>query len=51
MNKITILLKTMNFRKLVLAALPVITFTILSVTLGVVGECVGIGSEIFCEDP
>jgi hypothetical protein len=48
MTKITSLIKTMNFRKLLIAGLPVITAIILSVTLGVAGECSGIGSEIVC---
>lgn len=49
MNKITILLKTMNFRKLLLAALPVVTVITLSLTLGVLGrDCIYYGGEIFC---
>ena len=48
MTKITSLIKTLNFRKLLIAGLPVITAIMLSVALGAAGECSGAGDEIFC---
>ena len=54
MNKLTILTNKLNFRKLLLAALPVITVITLSITLGVVGDgydgCIFDGAMLICPE-
>ena len=48
MNKITILTKTMNFRKLLLAALPVMTAIIISIAITSSAECISHNGGIVC---